>query len=163
MRFTHPGFKIASLVAALFIVSACKSSEAPSSTTGGGGGAVASTIVPGSQEDLAVTAGDSVFFDYDQYNLRPEGQATLQAQAAWLSKYPQVTLTLEGHCDERGTREYNLALGERRANSARAYLISLGVDPSRLQVISYGKDRPFAVGSDETSWAQNRRGFSRVN
>ena len=163
MRFTHPGFKIASLVAALFIVSACKSSEAPTSTTGGGGGAVASTIVPGSQEDLAVTAGDSVFFDYDQYNLRPEGQATLQAQAAWLSKYPQVTLTLEGHCDERGTREYNLALGERRANSARAYLISLGVDPSRLQVISYGKDRPFAVGSDETSWAQNRRGFSRVN
>ncbi|MCF4165248.1 peptidoglycan-associated lipoprotein Pal [Zavarzinia compransoris] len=163
MRFTHPGFKIASLVAALFIVSACKSSEAPTDTGSTGGGAVTSSIVPGSQEDLAVTAGDSVFFDYDQYNLRPEGQATLQSQAAWLAKYPSVTLTIEGHCDERGTREYNLALGERRANSARAYLISLGVDPSRLQVISYGKDRPFAVGSDETSWAQNRRGFSRVN
>ena len=162
MRFTHPGFKIASLVAALFIVSACKSSEAPTSTTGGGGGAVASTIVPGSQEDLAVTAGDSVFFDYDQYNLRPEGQATLQAQAAWLSKYPQVTLTLEGHCDERGTREYNLALGERRANAVRDFLINLGVTPDRITTISYGKERPVATCSDESCWSQNRRGVTVV-
>ncbi|MFA5122550.1 peptidoglycan-associated lipoprotein Pal [Zavarzinia sp.] len=161
MRFTHPGYKIASLVAALFIVAACSSSS--EGTGGATTGASTSSIVPGSQEDLAATAGDSVFFDFDKYNLKPEGQKTLQAQAAWLAKYPSVTLTIEGHCDERGTREYNIALGERRANSARAYLISLGVDANRLQVISYGKDRPFAVGSDETAWAQNRRGFSRVN
>ncbi len=161
MRFTHPGYKIASLVAALFIVAACSSSS--EGTGGATTGTSTSSIVPGSQEDLAATAGDSVFFDLDKYNLKAEGQKTLQAQAAWLAKYPSVTLTIEGHCDERGTREYNLALGERRANAARAYLISLGVDANRLQVISYGKDRPFAVGSDETAWAQNRRGFSRVN
>lgn len=161
MRFTHPGFKVAGLVASLFIVAACSSSN----TDGAGttGGAVTTGIVPGSQEDLAATAGDSVFFGTDQYNLTAQAQATLQAQAAWLAKYPSVTLTVEGHADERGTREYNLALGERRANSARAYLISLGVDANRLQVISYGKDRPFAVGSDDTAWAQNRRAFSRVN
>jgi len=161
MRFTHPGYKIASLVAALFVVAACTSTQETAST--GGATSTGASYAPGTQEDLAANAGDSVFFDFDQYNLKPEGQATLQAQAAWLAKYPAVTLTIEGHCDERGTREYNLALGERRANSARAYLISLGVDANRLQVISYGKDRPFAVGSDETSWAQNRRGFSRVN
>ena len=162
MRFTHPGYKIASLVAALFIVAAC--ADKPADTTGGTGtGVTTGSVVPGSQEDLAASAGDSVFFDTDSSTLTSEGQRTLQAQAAWLSKYPAVTLTVEGHCDERGTREYNLALGERRANSARAYLISLGVDANRLQVVSYGKDRPFAVGSDETSWAQNRRGFSRVN
>lgn len=161
MRFTHPGYKIASLVAALFVVAACSST--PEATTGGASTNTGASYAPGSQEDLAANAGDSVFFDFDQYNLKPEGQATLQAQAAWLAKYPAVTLTIEGHADERGTREYNLALGERRANSARAYLISLGVDANRLQVISYGKDRPFAVGSDETAWAQNRRGFSRVN
>lgn len=162
MRFTHPGFKVVVLAAALLSVAACKSSDtgATDTTTGG---AVTGSIVPGSQEDLAVSAGDSVFFDLDRYSLKPEGQSTLQAQAAWLAKYPSVTLTIEGHCDERGTREYNLALGERRAAAVRAYLISLGVDANRLQVISYGKDRPFAVGSDETAWAQNRRGFSRVN
>lgn len=161
MRFTHPGYKIASLVAALFVVAACSSTPETAST--GGSTSTGASYAPGSQEDLAANAGDSVFFDFDQYNLKPEGQATLQAQAAWLAKYPAVTLTIEGHADERGTREYNLALGERRANSARAYLISLGVDANRLQVISYGKDRPFAVGSDETAWAQNRRGYSRVN
>jgi peptidoglycan-associated lipoprotein len=162
MRFTHPGYKIASLVAALFIVAACSSS---SDTTAGAGTGVTTggSVVPGSQEDLAAQAGDSVFFDTDSSTLTSEGQRTLQAQAAWLAKYPAVTLTVEGHCDERGTREYNLALGERRGNSARAYLISLGVDSNRLQVVSYGKDRPFAVGSDDSSWAQNRRGFSRVN
>ncbi|RJF80750.1 peptidoglycan-associated lipoprotein Pal [Oleomonas cavernae] len=161
MRFTHPGYKIASLVAALFIVAACSSSEPA------GSGANTGVTTPGdlgaTQEGLAASAGDSVFFDTDSSTLTSEGQRTLQAQAAWLAKYPAVTLTVEGHCDERGTREYNLALGERRANSARAYLISLGVDANRLQTVSYGKDRPFAVGSDETSWAQNRRGFSRVN
>lgn len=161
MRFTHPGYKIASLVAALFVVAACSSTPETGGTPSNTG--ATSSYTPGSQEDLAANAGDSVFFDFDQYNLKPEGQATLQAQAAWLAKYPAVTLTIEGHADERGTREYNLALGERRANSARAYLISLGVDANRLQVISYGKDRPFAVGSDETAWAQNRRGYSRVN
>ncbi len=161
MRFTHPGYKIASLVAALFIVAACTSSS--DTQTPSTNGTATNTDLGATQEGLNQSAGDSVFFDTDSSTLTSEGQRTLQAQAAWLAKYPSVTLTIEGHCDERGTREYNLALGERRANSARAYLVSLGVDPNRLQVVSYGKDRPFAVGSDESSWAQNRRGFSRVN
>lgn len=166
MRLIHPGFKIACIFAALLSVSACKSSQDASGATGTGTGTdygTMSGVVPGSQESLAAEAGDSVFFEYDSSTLTAQAQATLQAQARWLATYPSVTLLLEGHCDERGTREYNIALGERRANAARAYLVSLGVDPARLSTISYGKDRPFAVGSNESSWAQNRRSLSRVN
>ncbi|MEO6093770.1 MAG: peptidoglycan-associated lipoprotein Pal [Novosphingobium sp.] len=121
----------------------------------------ASTIgaAPGSQADfVAVTQGaDTIYFDTDQYNIDGEDSAALQKQAQWLLRYPDKRATIEGHCDERGTREYNLALGERRANAAKNYLSSLGVGPARLTTVSYGKERPAAPGSDEGSWSRNRR------
>ncbi|MFZ5706044.1 MAG: peptidoglycan-associated lipoprotein Pal [Pseudomonadota bacterium] len=119
--------------------------------------------VPGSRADFLAQAGtDTVFFDTDSYDVDAEDQATLSRQAQWLAKYPNVSVTIEGHCDERGTREYNLALGERRANAAKNYLVSIGVPASRVSVISYGKERPLATGSDEASWAQNRRAVTVV-
>jgi len=117
----------------------------------------------GSQADfIASVASDRIFFDTDKSDVDDPDKATLQNQAAWLQKNPQVRVTIEGHADERGTREYNLALGERRANSAKNFLASLGIDPGRLTVISYGKERPDALGSDEASWAKNRRAVSVV-
>lgn len=114
--------------------------------------------VKGSQEDfLASVSSDRVFFDTDKYDIDMEDQETLRSQAQWLAANPNVRVTVEGHCDERGTRDYNLALGERRANAAKNYLASLGVDASRITTISYGKERPVALGSDEAAWAQNRR------
>lgn len=118
---------------------------------------------PGTQEDLVYTVGDRVFFDFDKYDLKPTARATLQGQAAWLNKYPSVTVTIEGHCDERGTREYNLALGERRAQAAKDYLVSLGINPARVSTISYGKERPVALGHNEAAWSQNRRSVTVVN
>lgn len=116
-----------------------------------------------SQEDLVANAGDRVFFGYDSSELSAEGRATLEKQAQWLRTYANTTVTIEGHCDERGTREYNLALGERRANAVRNYLISLGVDANRINTISYGKERPAVMGSDASAWAQNRRGVTVIN
>lgn len=118
---------------------------------------------PGSQEDLVANAGDRVFFETDSSDLSGEGRATVEKQAQWLKTYANTTITIEGHCDERGTREYNLALGERRANAVKNYLMSLGVDGSRVNTISYGKERPAVMGSDASSWAQNRRGVTVVN
>ena len=119
---------------------------------------VTSTTVPGSMADFMEKAGsDRVFFALDSYELDSAATATLDAQAAWLTQYPQVRITVEGHADERGTREYNLALGDRRANPAKNYLASKGVDASRISTISYGKERPAAEGSNEEAWAQNRR------
>lgn len=130
-----------------------------STDTGTGTGGV----VPGSQADfVANVSSDRIFFDLDQYNVDAQDQATLQSQAQWLARYPAVRVTLEGHADERGTRDYNIALGERRANAAKNYLSSLGVDPNRIQVISYGKERPAALGSNEEAWAQNRRAVTVV-
>ena len=120
----------------------------------------AGQIVPGSQEDFLQTVGqggDRIFFDTDRFNVDSQDQVTLQAQAQWLARYPNTRATVEGHADERGTREYNLALGERRANAAKNYLESLGVAATRIQTVSYGKERPQALGSDESAWAQNRR------
>jgi peptidoglycan-associated lipoprotein len=118
---------------------------------------------PGSQGDfLANTMSDRVLFDTDRYNIDPRDQAILQSQAQWLAQNPNARITIEGHCDERGTREYNLALGERRANAAKNYLASLGVSPARMTTVSYGKERPEALGSDESAWAQNRRAVSIV-
>ena len=113
----------------------------------------------GSQADFqAFTRGDdTIFFDTDRYNIDSVDAAVLQIQAQWLMRYPSKRATVEGHCDERGTRDYNLALGERRANSAKNYLVSLGVDASRLTTVSYGKERPVALGSNEESWSRNRR------
>ena len=107
--------------------------------------------------------GDRVFFDFDRSDLKSDAQDTLQKLAAWMTTYPNVTISLEGHCDERGTRDYNLALGERRATAARDYLIALGVNAGRLTTISYGKERPAVLGSNEEAWAQNRRDVFVVN
>jgi len=117
-------------------------------------------IIPGSQEDFLQQVGafgDRILFETDRFNVDAEDQAVLQRQAQWLAQYPNTRAIVEGHADERGTRDYNLALGERRANSAKNYLTSIGVDASRIQTVSYGKERPSALGSDEQSWAQNRR------
>jgi peptidoglycan-associated lipoprotein len=114
--------------------------------------------VPGSQADfVASVTSDTVYFDTDRYDIDSGDAATLRSQAQWLARYPGTRITIEGHCDERGTRDYNLALGERRASAARTYLIGVGVDPSRIVTVSYGKERPLALGSDEASWARNRR------
>ncbi|PZU07503.1 peptidoglycan-associated lipoprotein Pal [Sphingomonas sp.] len=124
---------------------------------------VGSTVVPGSRADFLAQAGtDTVHFATDSYDVDSEAQAILSAQVAWLKKFPNVTATIEGHCDERGTREYNLALGDRRANAAKTFLVNAGIDASRLTVISYGKERPVAQGSDEEAWAQNRRAVTVV-
>jgi peptidoglycan-associated lipoprotein len=120
-------------------------------------------VTPGSRADFLNQAGsDTVHFATDSSDIDSEATAILTKQAAWLQKYPNVRVTVEGHCDERGTREYNLALGDRRANSAKNFLVNAGVNPARISVISYGKERPVATGSDEDSWAQNRRAVSVV-
>lgn len=119
---------------------------------------------PGTQAHFAQAVGSSttIYFDTDRYNIDTQDAAALQAQAQYFARYPQITFTIEGHADERGTREYNIALGEKRATSAKAYLVSLGVDGNRISVVSYGKERPVALGSDEASWAQNRRAASVI-
>ena len=123
---------------------------------------VASGILPGSAEDLRVNVGDTVHFALDQYNVEESDKALLGRQAAWLQKYPSVRVTIEGHADERGTREYNLALGARRANAVKEYLVSQGVSAGRVETVSYGKERPICTTSDEGCWSQNRRGVTIV-
>ena len=121
------------------------------------------SIEPGSQEDLIVNVGDRVFFNYDSSELDSDAQELLQDQVAWLKQYSDVSVIIEGHCDERGTREYNLALGEKRAQAVKKYLISLGLSSDRVSTISYGKERPAVVGSNDGAWAQNRRSVTIVN
>ncbi|AEG49728.1 peptidoglycan-associated lipoprotein [Sphingobium chlorophenolicum L-1] len=122
------------------------------------GPATPSGPVKGSQEDfVASVSSDRILFDTDQYDVDAQDQQILQSQAAWLQQNPNVRVTIEGHADERGTRDYNIALGERRANAAKNYLASLGIDAGRITTVSYGKERPAALGSDEAAWAQNRR------
>jgi peptidoglycan-associated lipoprotein len=124
---------------------------------------VDSSAVPGSQGDLAAQAGsDIVYFDTDRHDLNAQARSILEGQARWLNTYPTVNIVVEGHADERGTREYNLALGERRAISTKNYLIANGVDPRRIDTVSYGKEQPLVVGADGQSWAQNRRARTRV-
>ena len=152
--------KLGAVVLAMGFLAACSSTkeEAPAPSSGPS----ASTIRPGTQDDLKTNVGDTVYFDFDSHAIRADAQATLQKQAAWLQKFPAVRLVLEGHCDERGTREYNLALGDRRAYAVKEFLVSLGIDANRLQTKSYGKERPVCTESDEACWAQNRRGYSLV-
>jgi peptidoglycan-associated lipoprotein len=128
-------------------------------TTTDGGTGTAGQATPGSQADFAarLMGQDTILFDTDRANIDSADMAALQAQAQWLMQYPTKRATIEGHCDERGTRDYNLALGERRANAAKNYLVTLGVDAARLSTVSYGKERPVALGSDEDSWSRNRR------
>jgi peptidoglycan-associated lipoprotein len=170
-------------LAALVILAACESTpEETASTTGEGAtGQEAPAVVetapvetdisavdvsgpiPGTQEDLVQNVGDRVFFTYDSAVLSPEARQTLERQVEWMKLFPSVVVTIEGHCDERGTREYNLALGERRASAVKNYMSALGVSPNRLTTISYGKERPYALGHNEEGWQLNRRGVSVVN
>ncbi|MES2337273.1 MAG: peptidoglycan-associated lipoprotein Pal [Pseudomonadota bacterium] len=121
-------------------------------------GPVTGAILPGSQEDfLRSVSSNTVLFGLDAFDIDPEARAILDSQVVWLQRYPNVRVTIEGHCDERGTREYNLALGDRRANAAKNYLAARGIAAGRIQTISYGKERPAALGSDDASYAQNRR------
>jgi peptidoglycan-associated lipoprotein len=118
--------------------------------------------IPGSRQDFVINAGDRVYFDFDQYTLRDEAKAVLDRQAPWLQRYPQVIIRIEGNADERGTREYNLALGARRAESVRAYLASRGIAGGRITTISYGKERPIDPGSTEEAWARNRNAHTAL-
>lgn len=125
-------------------------------------GEVSSAPLPGTARDFVVNVGDRVYFDYDQSELRPDAQPILQAQAAWLERYPAVRVRIEGNCDERGTREYNFALGARRADAVRAFLIDHGVSAGRISSISYGKERPIDPGHDEQAWAKNRNAHTAI-
>ena len=139
--------------------SSSSSSSSASGSSSSGGAASSST----SAEDALAAIGNTVYFDYDSSALSGNAQGTLLRQAGFLNANPAVTITIEGHCDERGTREYNLALGERRASAARDFLLAQGVDQARIKVISYGKERPVASGSTETSWSKNRRAATVLN
>jgi len=123
---------------------------------------VTSSILPGSAEDFRVNVGDTVHFGYNEYNIQDNDKSVLGRQAQWLAKYPSVRVTVEGHCDERGTREYNLALGARRANAVKEYLVSQGVSTARVETVSYGKERPICTESNEACWSQNRRGVTTI-
>jgi len=159
-------FKLLSMFAAVALLAACEtaSDQSASSTgTGASTGSSSTTRARSPQEILTSEVGDRVFFDFDKSDLKPEARRTVERWAGFLKQYPNLTVTVEGHCDERGTREYNLALGERRANSAKNFLVSLGVDARRVATISYGKERPAVVGSNEAAWSQNRRSVMVVN
>lgn len=177
--------KILSLFAALLLVAACEST--PDAATAGDGTAATSSssgvdssglgsqsgvqsqglgagdAEPGSQRDLEVNVGDRVFFDTDRSDLSSEARETVARQAEWLRRYPNTRIVIEGHADERGTREYNLALGERRAVAVRNYMVALGIPASRVTTTSYGKERPAVIGSNEAAYAQNRRAVTVVN
>jgi peptidoglycan-associated lipoprotein len=165
--------KIIGVLGGLLLLAACSSTPetAPGGPPGGAGGPGAGgpggigsrNALPGSQQDLEASAGDSVFFAFDRSDITPEAQEILARQADWLRRYPNVTVTIEGHCDERGTREYNLALGERRAQAVKNVLVASGIPASRISTISYGKERPAVVGSSEEAYAQNRRAVTIVN
>ncbi len=165
------------VVAAAFLLAACTSAsdDAADSSSGGDSAAPAQSsgtdvatatptgAKPGSQLDLEINVGDRVFFAYDKSTLSSNGRTTVERWAAWLKTYPANKLKIEGHADERGTREYNLALGERRANASREYLVSLGIAPNRVKTISYGKERPAIPGSNENAYTQNRRGVAVID
>lgn len=163
------------VVAAAFLLAACSTASEEAADTGSTGATAApppvqtavaptvDTITPGSQRDLVENVGDRVFFDFDKSTLRADARTSIERWAAWLKTYPANKVIIEGHADERGTREYNLALGERRANASREYLVSLGIDPNRVRTISFGKERPAVVGSTEEAYARNRRGVLVVD
>ncbi len=172
-------FSLVTTFCAAMLLAACSSSQEEGAGASGGGAGSGSTTstastsepaptplpgpAPGTMEDLTVEVGDRIFFDFDKYNIRPDQRPTVEALAVWLDTNRSVRLTLEGHADERGTREYNLALGERRANAVRDYLVALGTNPGRLSVVSFGEERPAVLGSNEAAWAQNRRSAFVVN
>jgi peptidoglycan-associated lipoprotein len=145
------GMKLAAVLALALSMGACANKGF------GAGDAMANAATPGSQQDFVVNVGDRVFFESDQTDLSPQAIATLDKQIQWLQSYSRYTFVIEGHADERGTREYNIALGARRAQSVRSYMVAHGINPGRLRTISYGKERPVAVCNDISCWSQNRR------
>ena len=155
MRFLQ-GLKLAAVLAVALSMGACANKNL-------GMDANASAATPGSQQDFVVNVGDRVFFESDQTDLTPQAIATLETQARWLQQYNRYAFTIEGHADERGTREYNIALGARRAQSVRTFLASRGIDANRMRTISYGKERPVAVCNDISCWSQNRRAVTVLN
>jgi peptidoglycan-associated lipoprotein len=156
------GLKLAAVLVVALSMGACANKN-PLGGADGAGGGLAGSAAPGSQQDFVVNVGDRVFFESDQTELSPQAIATLEKQAQWLQQYNRYAFTIEGHADERGTREYNIALGARRAQSVRTYLASRGIDPSRMRTISYGKERPVAVCNDISCWSQNRRAVTVLN
>jgi len=157
--------KLLGALAAASLLAACSNTPPPANagaTTGSGAAVSTAGPAPGSEEDLVANVGDRVFYAFNSSGLSGDAHTTLGRQAAWLARYPQVSVQVAGNCDDRGTEEYNLALGQRRANAARDYLVAQGVDSSRISTISYGKDRPTAQGDDEQAWAQNRNAITAV-
>jgi peptidoglycan-associated lipoprotein len=171
MRLNMFATKILGVFAAVMLLAACESTPSTTANTSStgtasgatGGSTSTSSVTPGSVSDFTVNVGDRVFFDLNKYDLKADARATLDKQAAWLKQYPKYAITIEGHCDERGTREYNMALGERRATSTKNYLVNLGVPAARIKTISYGKERPVALGHNEDAWKQNRRAVTVLN
>ncbi|MBI1406368.1 MAG: peptidoglycan-associated lipoprotein Pal [Caulobacter sp.] len=173
MRFnTQSALKLALIATASVSLAACASKPKPNPGPGPqppgpvqppykpppGPGPVDTSPIPGSTQDFIINVGDFVYFDLDRYDIRSDAMPVLDAQAAWLRRYPNVRIRIEGNCDERGTREYNLALGSRRANSVKEYLVSRGVDPSRIATLSNGKERPVDPGYSEEAFQHNRNG-----
>ena len=164
--------KILAVAALGLALAACSTNEDKPATSGSAQAVTTTTAPPpkvavnaprpGSQEELNATIGDRVQFGFDRYDLSPEARATIGSWADWMKRHQNVALNIEGHADERGTREYNLALGARRANAVKDYMTALGVASGRLQTVSFGKERPAVLGSNEAAWAQNRRGVAVV-
>ena len=152
------GAPLAALMVAALALGACAQNPAADANASAGAAAA-----PGSQQDFVVNVGDRVFFETDQTDLTAQGRETLDKQAQWLQQYANYTFTIEGHADERGTREYNIALGARRAQSVRDYLVARGIQAQRMRTISYGKERPVAVCNDISCWSQNRRAVTVLN
>ncbi|PZQ83915.1 MAG: peptidoglycan-associated lipoprotein Pal [Ancylobacter novellus] len=151
------GARLAFIVGFAMLAAACAKNPMD------GAGQALGSAPPGSPQEFIVSVGDRVFFESDQSDLSPQAQATLDKQAQWLQHYGKYTFTIEGHADERGTREYNIALGARRAQSVRDYLVARGIPASRMRTISYGKERPVAVCNDISCWSQNRRAVTVLN
>ncbi|MGH1378802.1 MAG: peptidoglycan-associated lipoprotein Pal [Alphaproteobacteria bacterium] len=159
------------IFSALFMVSACTgNADKGGIETGMNDGVIVDEVdvyadngpAPGTQADLVVNVGDRIFFETNSSDLTAAARTTLENQAVWLGQYSSLVVSIEGHADERGTREFNLALGERRANAVKNYLVALGVSPSRVATISYGKERPAVPGANDMAWSQNRRGVTKV-
>ncbi len=155
-RFIH-GAKLALALTAALVIAACANKPADQQA------GLAGQATPGSQQDFVVNVGDRVFFESDSSELTLQSRATLDKQAQWLSQYNRYSFTIEGHADERGTREYNIALGARRAQAVREYLAARGIASNRMRTISYGKERPVAVCNDISCWSQNRRAVTVLN
>jgi peptidoglycan-associated lipoprotein len=158
-----PVVRMALVACVPLALAACANKEMQPDSAQLGPGGAGGAITPGTQRDFATNVGDIVYFSTDSTDLTPEAQQTLQKQAQWLRQYPQFTITIEGHADERGTREYNIALGARRATTVRNYLARSGINASRVRTISYGKERPVAVCDDISCWSQNRRAQTVLN